>query len=74
MAGHSLTYLRLAPSARGPTALLQASGHTYLDKAMALAPALALMCCLYWLIAGFLKAPLPAAVAAGHYRGAGGHS
>ncbi len=55
MAGHSLTYLRLAPSASGRTALLQASGHTYLDKAMAFAPALALMCALYWLFAGFLK-------------------
>jgi hypothetical protein len=55
MAGHSLTYLRLTPSLSGRNAMLASSGHTYLHKMMAFAPALALMCALYWLTAGFLK-------------------
>ena len=68
MAGHSLTYLRLTPSLDGRTAMLESSGHTYLDKAMAFAPALALMCALYWLTTGFIKSrharPSPIGMAA----------
>ncbi len=55
MAGHSLTYLRLAPTPSRRAALLQASGHSYLEKALAFAPALALVCALYWLAAGFFS-------------------
>ena len=55
MAGHSLTYLRLAPSHGIRTALLGITGHGYLDTALALVPALALMSILYWLAAGALE-------------------
>lgn len=55
IAGHSLTYLRLAPSASGREALLDATGHGYLDRAMVVAGALALMSCLFWLAAGAMK-------------------
>ena len=55
MAGHSLTYLRLAPSHGIRTALLGITGHGYLDNALALVPALILMSVLYWLAAGALE-------------------
>jgi hypothetical protein len=55
MAGHSLTYLRLTPSLSGRAAMLESSGHSYFDKALAFAPALALMCALYWLATGFMR-------------------
>lgn len=54
MAGHSLTYLQLAPSHGVRTALLGITGHSYLDKAFTFVPALALMSALYWLAAGAL--------------------
>jgi hypothetical protein len=55
MAGHSLTYLKLAPSHGVRTALLGITGHSYLDKILAFAPALALMTALYWLAAGAMR-------------------
>src|SRR5687768_312117 len=55
MVGHSLTYLKLAPSHGVRTALLGITGHSYLDKILAFGPALALMCALYWMAAGALK-------------------
>ena len=55
MAGHFLTYLRLAPSSGIRTALLGITGHGYLDTALALVPALVLMSVLYWLAAGALE-------------------
>ncbi|CAN5871277.1 hypothetical protein BH23ACT12_BH23ACT12_18230 [soil metagenome] len=55
MAGHSLTYLKLAPSHGIRTTLLGITGHGYLDKALAFVPALALMSALYWVAAGALK-------------------
>lgn len=55
MAGHSLTYLKLAPSHGVRTALLGITGHSYLDKILAFAPALALVSALYWVAAGALK-------------------
>ena len=54
MVGHSLTYLKLAPSHGVRTALLGITGHSYLDKILAFGPALALMAALYWVAAGFL--------------------
>lgn len=54
MVGHSLTYLKLAPSHGVRTALLGITGHSYLDKVLAFGPALALMAALYWVAAGFL--------------------
>jgi hypothetical protein len=55
MVGHSLTYLKLAPSHGVRTALLGITGHSYLDKILAFGPALTLMCALYWMAAGALK-------------------
>jgi hypothetical protein len=55
MVGHSLTYLKLAPSHGVRTALLGITGHSYLDKILAFAPALALVCALYWMAAGALR-------------------
>ncbi|HVL51161.1 MAG TPA: hypothetical protein VM754_06645 [Actinomycetota bacterium] len=55
LGGHWLTYLRLAPSAGTRAALLEASGHGYLDRAMVLSGALALMAVLFWLADGALK-------------------
>lgn len=55
VAGHSLTYLKLAPSHGIRTALLGVTGHSYLDKAVAFVPALALMSALYWVAAGALN-------------------
>ena len=54
MVGHSLTYLKLAPSHGMRTALLGITGHSYLDTILAFGPALALMAALYWMAAGFL--------------------
>lgn len=55
MVGHSLTYLKLAPSHGVRTALLGITGHSYLDKILAFGPALALMAALYWMASGTLK-------------------
>jgi hypothetical protein len=55
LAGHSLTYLRLAPVASGPEALLEATGHGYLNKAIVLSTALAVMSALFWLAGGILS-------------------
>lgn len=55
MAGHSLTYLKLAPSHGVRTALLGITGHSYLDNLLAFGPAMALMSALYWLAAGAMK-------------------
>ena len=55
LAGHSFTYLKLAPSHGARTTLLGITGHGYLDKVLALVPALALMSALYWVAAGALK-------------------
>lgn len=55
VAGHSLTYLKLAPSHGTRTALLGVTGHSYLDNAVAFVPVLALMSALYWVAAGALK-------------------
>lgn len=54
MVGHSLTYLKLAPSHGVRTALLGITGHSYLDKILAFGPALALMTALYWMASGAL--------------------
>jgi hypothetical protein len=55
LAGHSLTYLRLAPAASGPEALLEATGHGYLNKAIVLSAALAVMSALFWFAGGVLR-------------------
>ena len=55
MVGHSLTYLKLAPSHGVRTALLGITGHSYLDKILAFGPALALMTALYWMASGALR-------------------
>lgn len=55
MAGHSLTYLRLAPSPSGRESLLEATGHGYLDRAMVIAGALAVMSGLFWMATGAMK-------------------
>jgi hypothetical protein len=54
MVGHSLTYLKLAPSHGVRTALLGITGHSYLDNILAFVPALAFMAALYWMAAGAL--------------------
>ncbi len=55
LAGHSLTYLRLAPVGSGPETLLEATGHGYLNKAIVVSAALAVMSALFWFAGGVLR-------------------
>lgn len=55
LGGHSLTYLSLASSAGSQSAVLESSGHGYMDKATVLAAVLALMAFLFWIADGALK-------------------
>ncbi|HEX2053464.1 MAG TPA: hypothetical protein VHJ78_07050 [Actinomycetota bacterium] len=55
LGGHSLTYLKLAPSGGSRASLLEASGHGYLDKGVVFAGAMAIMAVLFWLADGALK-------------------
>jgi hypothetical protein len=55
LAGHSLTYLRLAPASSGPESLLEATGHGYLNQAALVSVALAAMSALFWFAGGILS-------------------
>lgn len=55
LAGHSLTYLGLAPSTTVRGDLLAGTGHGYLGRILPVAVALALVSGLFWIASGFLS-------------------